>query len=658
MKLAAWGCCLTKPRAEGFLFLGFWVIGGPAILFLLYLLLWPAETNTPHPFQHAEKWVETLAGIPFDHTGFAQLERQPPNLEAAKWQAVELPDVIQLPAISEVGEMPSMVRAWYRLRYESQAGGKADEPLALYGTRIMGGAYTVWMNGRLLESSLDDWRMQWNKPLMVKLPTHELEPGQVIDIYLGVPYREAQGFAVGSLYLGPVSSIRPLFDTRVFLQESLPRASLLVSLLLGLMSFHVWLARRSESPHLLMALTSVAWFICNLQYFLDFSSDEAIAAWYGALVDIAVSWMVPLIYMFALRFDQRLFPRVEKLLLGYALAMTVFTLPIWNWGVTALLLHHDLDLVIAVGVSVFVTWLAIKGGGLEFRLICLAIWSLPALGAHDLLYMTSQRAPDGIHLFPYATFIVFGSFLFSIQRRYINAMDSIESVNASLDQRLREREAELEIKHQELNNIGRQQALLNERQRLMRDMHDGIGSRLMSSLAVIDRGGLDAKRVALVLRECMDDLKLVIDSLEPIAHDLVTLLATLRFRLGGRLELAGIRIVWDVQDIPLLPWLEPPEALEILHILQEALTNVLKHAEATQVRISTRTATTDGGMPCVVVVVADNGSGFLPSGASGGRGLRNMQERAARLEGRFKIEPKEMQGTVVTLELPVEKHGV
>lgn len=658
MRPGGWGCCLIKARAERLLFLGFWLIGGPAILFLLYLLLWPSETRVPLSSQHAEKWVETLGGIPFDHTGFAQLERQSPPFEVARWVPVELPDVIPLPAISEVAEMPSMARAWYRLRYEPQAGGKADEPLALYGTRIMGGAYTVWMNGRLLESSLDDWRMQWNKPLMVKLPMSELEPGKTIDVYLGVPYREAQGYAVGSLYLGPVSGIRTLFDTRVFLQESLPRAALLVSLLLGLMSFHVWLARRSESSHLLMALTAVAWFICNLQFFFDFSHDEKIALWFGALVDAAISWMVPLIYMFAFRFDQRAYPRIEKVLLSYALLVTIFTLPIWNWNVTALLLQHYLDLAMAVGVTIFVTWLAIKGAGLEFRLICLALWSLPLLGAHDLLYMTSQLAPDGIYLFPYATFIVFGSFLFSIQRRYIHAMDSIESVNASLDQRLREREAELEIKHQELNNIGREQALLQERQRLMRDMHDGIGSRLMSSLAVIDRGGLDAKRVALVLRECMDDLKLVIDSLEPIAHDLVTLLATLRFRLGSRLELAGIRIIWDVQDIPLLPWLEPPEALEILHILQEALTNVLKHADASRIRVSTRTSMTESGLTCVVVVIADNGLGILPNGASGGRGLSNMYERADRLEGRLKIEPKETQGTVVILELPVEKHGV
>jgi signal transduction histidine kinase len=401
-----------------------------------------------------------------------------------------------------------------------------------------------------------------------------------------------------------------------------------------------------------MALTAIAWFIANLQFFVDFSRDEEAARWFGALVDAAITWMVPLIYLFAFRFDQRRFPLLEKVLVGYAVIVTIVTLPLWNIGVTALLLQHYFDLAMAVGVTGLVTWLAIRGGSLEFRLICVALWSIPVSGAHDLLWMTSQRAPDSIFLFPYSTFFVFGAFLFSIQRRYLHAIESVESVNASLDSRLRSREIELETKHRELSDASREKALLQERQRLMRDMHDGIGSRLISSLAVIDSGHLDSERVAGVLRECMDDLKLVIDSLEPIAHDLVTLLATLRFRLGGRMELAGIKIVWDVGDLPTLPWLEPPEALDILHILQEALTNVLKHANASEVRISTRNLQVESGRPFVSVTIADNGCGIKPSDNPAGRGLRNLHERATRLGGLLVIQRGEI-GTVMQLELPL-----
>lgn len=647
---------MTERKTESILLFGFWLIGAPAILAVLYFLFVPVG-QPAYRFSQVERWIEPLAGLPFDHVGFAKLEYRPLPEVVTDWRTVSLPDVVPLPAISETSEKPEMARAWYRLRYTPPAGGSDELPLALYGTRLMGGAYTVWLDGHLLESSLEDWRMQWNKPLMLRLPVSANVPGKAIDIYLGIPYRVAQGYAVGSFYIGPVSSIRPLFDRRVFLQESLPRAALLVSLLLGLMSFHVWLARRSETPHLLLALTSVAWFIANLQFFVDFSSDEIVSRWFGAIVDAAISWMLPLIYLFAFRFDNRRFPALEKILVGYASVVSVVTLPLWDFGVTALLLHHYLDLVMAIGVTGLVTWLAIRGGSLEFRVVCFALWAIPIAGTHDLMWMTSQQAPDSIFFFPYSTFVVFGAFLFSIQRRYIHAIDEIESVNASLDARLRDREIELEAKHRELSDASREKALLQERQRLMRDMHDGIGSRLISSLAVIDSGCLDSSRIAGVLRECMDDLKLVIDSLEPIAHDLVTLLATLRFRLGGRMELAGIRIYWDVDDLPPLPWLEPPEALEILHILQEALTNVLKHAKASEVRISTRNLQAEDGVPSVVVTISDNGVGIRATGHLCGRGLKNMHDRAGRLQGRLTVAQGASSGTVVSLELPNLRQG-
>ena len=52
-----------------------------------------------------------------------------------------------------------------------------------------------------------------------------------------------------------------------------------------------------------------------------------------------------------------------------------------------------------------------------------------------------------------------------------------------------------------------------------------------------------------VLKGCIDDLKLAIDSLEPVDDNLLVLLATLRFRLGPRLESTGIKLLWQVENI-------------------------------------------------------------------------------------------------------------
>jgi signal transduction histidine kinase len=148
----------------------------------------------------------------------------------------------------------------------------------------------------------------------------------------------------------------------------------------------------------------------------------------------------------------------------------------------------------------------------------------------------------------------------------------------------------------------------------------------------------------------VDDLRLVIDSLEPIGHDLVTLLASLRHRLGRRLEAAGLGMQWEVEDLPPLEWLHPPDALQVLRIVQEVLTNVLKHASAQTVRIATRRHGDE-----VQVLIEDDGRGFDPEAAGGGRGLRHLVQRAARLGGRLVLDSAPGQGTRIQLDLPLQR---
>lgn len=118
--------------------------------------------------------------------------------------------------------------------------------------------------------------------------------------------------------------------------------------------------------------------------------------------------------------------------------------------------------------------------------------------------------------------------------------------------------------------------------------------------------------------------RLAIDSLEPAHADFLLLLATLRFRLGSRLEQAGLRLVWNVQDVPPLTWLDPHSALHILRIVQEVLGNAVKHSKADTVTVSTGvTADT------VVLSIQDTGCGFdAAHPRSAGRGLTNIAQRA------------------------------
>jgi signal transduction histidine kinase len=207
-----------------------------------------------------------------------------------------------------------------------------------------------------------------------------------------------------------------------------------------------------------------------------------------------------------------------------------------------------------------------------------------------------------------------------------------------------------QVQNERLREAERQQALLIERQRLMADMHDGLGSSLLSALVAVEQGNMNQEQVTEVLRECVDDLRLVIDSLEPVGHDLVSLLATMRYRLGKRLQLSGLKLEWDVHDLPALPWLEPPDALHVLRLLQEALNNIVKHAHARRVRFVTRDHSS-----YVEIRVEDDGNGFDIETVRHGRGLKSQIKRAKKLGGKLRVESSVGVGTRVSLRLPLER---
>jgi signal transduction histidine kinase len=213
---------------------------------------------------------------------------------------------------------------------------------------------------------------------------------------------------------------------------------------------------------------------------------------------------------------------------------------------------------------------------------------------------------------------------------------------------------ELADSHARLREIEQRQTLAQERQRLMQDMHDGLGSSLVSALRAVEHGRLDEVEVAQVLKGCIDDLKLAIDSKESVEADVLLLLATLRFRLGPRLESSGIALRWDVKNVHPLQWLDPKNALHILRILQEAFTNIIKHTHANEIRVATRV---DHGW--VTITVADNGSGFVFEVAlqgGGGKGLSNQLNRAESI-GAELLWNSSPAGTCLTLRLPLKSVG-
>ena len=157
-----------------------------------------------------------------------------------------------------------------------------------------------------------------------------------------------------------------------------------------------------------------------------------------------------------------------------------------------------------------------------------------------------------------------------------------------------------------------------------------------------------------MLHHALEDLRMTLDSLEPMDGDLPTILGTLRQRIAPAMVAAGVELVWQVQEVSPIPGLEARGVLHVFRCLQEVFANVLKHAQAGRVTVSTRDL---GGQ--VELCVSDDGVGLgsLDGGLSGGggRGMGNIRLRAAELGVLVSFE-EVAPGTCVRFLFPLQRH--
>jgi signal transduction histidine kinase len=194
-----------------------------------------------------------------------------------------------------------------------------------------------------------------------------------------------------------------------------------------------------------------------------------------------------------------------------------------------------------------------------------------------------------------------------------------------------------------------QAAIERERSRILHDVHDGMGSQLITTLRLAQRPDTHPGVVARGIEAALQDLRLIIDSLDLADQDLLPLLGNLRYRLEPQLAALGIELQWRVQPLPALTGLDPQSALAVLRIVQEALNNAIRHARPTTITVTI--APSENGAR---IDIADDGIGFDMRAHSPGRhGLSGMRKRAARLGARLEWNRRDGGGTRVTLRLPL-----
>ena len=205
------------------------------------------------------------------------------------------------------------------------------------------------------------------------------------------------------------------------------------------------------------------------------------------------------------------------------------------------------------------------------------------------------------------------------------------------------------------------QATIQERARLAREIHDGLAQTIgflklqaAQLRGYLTRGEIERARQSVelcysVLTEAYQDARQAIDGLR-IAPDECGLNGWLEQTVHEFEELSGLSVALETEGLDIA--LSPEVHAQLVRILQEALSNVRKHAQACHVWVNCCANGED-----LILEVRDDGQGFAPEDVTGAwrHGLRGMRERADLIGADFQVVSRSQEGALVRLRLPISR---
>jgi signal transduction histidine kinase len=554
-----------------------------------------------------------------------------PPIHATDWTPVRLPT-----PVSE-GADPS-ASIWYRLTFDLPSAPtgawavfvrRAEEHIAFFNESepIPVAGHTTASPG-------------WNYPRYFEMASEWLHAGRNV-LYARVHPSSVGEHQLSVVMLGPAPELISLFRDQLVLQVIGPAMASAVAAVVGLFMLALWLQRRTDTAFGWLGL-ACAFMIAHFARF--FLPEPPAATYLRVIGDGSFGWMVLALMLFVFRMAEQRLQRVEALVALYALAGTILLfVTVDRSAYVSIRDGYTLGLFpVEAGVLAYQGAIAWRTRAPMMIVLGLAAIATVALGIHDLYVRNLASLPDtAVYLMPYCPLLL-----------SLASHHALDRLNVELEARVAAREAELARTYARTAELEKLAAVAGERRRIMRDMHDGLGSQLISSISLAECGALPAHAFAELLRRCVDELRLVIDSLKPLADDLNVVLANFRYHFETRLAAAGLSLEWAVGDLPRHPGLTPDTILQVMRIVQEAFANIIKHAQAQRVSV---TAHYDNAAEVIRLHIADDGRGFDDRSRRFGEGFANMRARAARLRAQLDVVSGPGKGTEIRLALPLHR---
>lgn len=481
----------------------------------------------------------------------------------------------------------------------------------------------------------------WHRPLLLAVPPALLVPG-VNHLQVQVAAANPGNGYLAVPLVGSYSALAPAAARQHLIQQTLVLVIIgTMTAVAGLMLL-LWVMRQGDSVFGLYALGMLLWAGHALNFVVEHPpvSQRLWETWayltLGAFTAVATCFLH--------RYLDLRRPGVERLAFGtVAISLPVFLLlPEARFVAFGDGLFNTV--IMGFGFYVLATFHveAWRRQSHALQVLAAAGTVVIVFALHDTLVGHAWLPWGSGYVLHYSASVVLLAFSALLVVRLARSLTAVERMNEAMNRRVAEVTRDLQEGHRRVRELERVQFLSAERERIARDMHDGVGGQLIALLTRARAGRLTLAESQAALTGAIEDLRLVIDSLEVTEGDLATALAKFRHRLERRLRGTGIALRWEPGDAVVVRGYGPAEVLHLLRLLDEAASNVIAHARASEIAISYRQ---EGDR--LEIALADNGQGGA-SGHPAGNGIRNMHRRAALLGGELRIQ-SDTAGTRLSL---------
>ncbi|MDP8568520.1 sensor histidine kinase [Methylophilus aquaticus] len=561
---------------------------------------------------------------------------------SAPWTPVTLPDLWKIRHPDTHGT------AWYRMEFDYPQLN-AQEIYALYLSRLSLNA-EAYLNGTKIGSggAFDEpIARHWNRPLLFMIPPTTLKPrGNTLFIRVIAP----QG-SQGMLYppeINLLQHIQPRYEQAKFVRTTLNQTSSLLIVGIGLLMLSLWWRRKQDTAYGLFGLAAFVWALQSLNFYI-ITAPLPTALWElfvnASFQAIAALWLISLLDFVGIRlhrFNQLLWGMLILSPLSLLLTPAAYFMNLTDfWHLTTMI-------VVIFGLALLARASFIQHNK-DAKLLLTTLSIILLFAFHD--WLIHNNIPGFNHwlvsgeeyLMQFSAPMLFLIVGLMMTSRYVGVLNNYEQLNQELEQRVVSKHEELNHNFQQLQSILKEQATLEERERIYQDLHDDLGAKL---LTLVYRAQ-DSNNAELA-RSALQDLRDVVSRAGADSVPFNDAMADFRIECDKRLSDVQIQLHWDNQLNDDRLHLTQPQALNLGRIIREAISNVIRHAEASAVNITLQPTAHH-----IALLIEDNGIGLQPdTDKSKGRGLGNIQKRAALLGGEVQVGPSIHGGLRLCITLP------